>query len=401
MIRTAFLAVALLASPAIAAPDKALLAAARGEAPKVAGTLERLVTIETGTGDAEGMAAMGKYLEARFVALGATVERVKPLPGTAGDIIVARKVGTGHGNLLLIAHMDTVYQRGALARAPFRIDGDRAYGPGVADDKSGIAVILHTLPLLKSRDFKTLTIAVNTDEEAGSVGTGPIITEIARGKDLVLSFEPSGRPEMLIRGTWATNTVTVTIKGKASHAGVAPEQGINALVEAANIMLKTRDLDLGPGKRRFNWTIISQQRGVRNIIPDNAVLVGDLRTESLAETDAFRVELTNRLATPSLPGAEVKIVVKPNRPAFTASPANIKLIERARDIYAEAGGTIGIGDRWGGTDAGYASISGVPVIEALGLPGYGYHSGDAEFVYLDAVPQRLYLAAALIREHGR
>ena len=95
------------------------------------------------------------------------------------------------------------------------------------------------------------------------------------------------------------------------------------------------------------------------------------------------------------------LVVKPNRPAFTASPANVRLIERARDIYAEAGGTIAIGDRWGGTDAGYASISGVPVIEALGLPGYGYHSGDAEFVYLDAVPRRLYLTAALIREFGR
>ena len=393
---------ALLANPALAAPDRALFAAAGLEAARVTATLEQLVNIETGTGDVEGMAAMGALLEARFAALSAKVERVKPLAGTIGDIIVARLAGRGRGNLLLIAHMDTVYQRGALARAPFRVDGARAYGPGIADEKSGIAVILHTLPLLRARDFKTLTIAINTDEETGSVGSGAIITELSRGKDAVLSFEPTAMPEALLRGTAGTNTVTVTIKGKAAHAGTAPEQGINALVEAAEVIRRTTDLDLGPGKRRFNWTMISQERGVRNIIPDAIVLNGDLRTASLADTDAFRTEIAARLAVPSLAGALVTVEVKAKRPGFTATPASALLIERARRIYADLGAPIAVLERWGGgTDAGYAAMAGVPVIEALGLPGYGYHTGDAEYVFLDAVPRRLYLTAELIRQLGR
>ena len=402
MRRIALIVAVLLANPARAAPDKALLDAAGAQVSQLTATLEQLVNIETGSGDAEGLAAAANYLGARFAALGANVERIKPLPGTVGDILVARMAGTGRGNLLLIGHMDTVYQRGALARVPFRLEGARAYGPGIADDKGGLAVILHALALLGPRDFKTLTIAINPDEETGSKGSGAIITELARGKDAVLSFEPTGIAETFLRGTSGTNTVIVTITGKSAHAGVSPEQGINALVEAAEVIRKTKDLDLGPGKQRFNWTVINQQRPVRNIIPDSVVLSGDLRTASVTDIDAFRSEIAKRLALPTLAGAQVSVEVRVNRPPFTATSAGNLLIDRARAIYADLGAAIEVKDRWGGgTDAGYAALAGVPVIEALGLPGYGYHTGDAEYVSLDAVPRRLYLTAELIRQIGR
>ncbi|WP_164157311.1 glutamate carboxypeptidase [Sandarakinorhabdus rubra] len=398
---------ALAQSPVKAAkPDAALLKAATAEAPSVTGTLKSLVEIETGTGDAEGMAAMGQYLEGRFTALGGRVERLKPTGGVVGDIIVARWRGTGKGKLLLIAHMDTVYQRGALARAPFRVEdgpqGPLAYGPGISDDKSGIAVILHTLPLLSQRDYAELTVAINTDEERGSLGSGATITELARGQTAVLSFEPNGMPERLTRGTSATNTVIVTIKGKASHAGSNPEGGINALTEAAHVIAATKDLDRGPGNRRFNWTVLEQQRGVRNIIPDDITLIGDLRTASIAQTDEFRAELLERLKTPSIPGAVVKAEVRVNRPPFTATEGSNALITAAQEIYAGLGRGFIVNERGGGgTDAGYASLAGVPVIESLGLPGFGAHTTSAEYVYLEAVPRRLYLAASLIRRLGR
>lgn len=393
----------LLAAPAAAKVDPALLKAATAEAPAVTGTLEALVNIETGSGDAEGLAAMASYLEAQFKARGATVERRPSLPGTVGDIVIARLTGTGTGRLLLLAHMDTVYQRGELAQAPFKVEDGKAYGPGIADDKSGIAVILHALKLLKPGDYKTLTISINADEERGSVGSGPLITELARGHDHVLSFEPTTRPERLLRGTSGTNTVSVRISGKASHAGMAPEQGINALVEAAHVIAVTRDLDQGPGKLRFNWTVIDQSpKGVRNIIPDDIAMIGDLRTSTPEQFEAFKAELTRRLATPLLAGAEVKLEVRVNRPPFTATPASDALIARARAIYADLGQRLEVEPRsGGGTDAGYAAIAGVPVIEALGLPGFGYHTGAAEYVFLDAVPRRLYLAAEMIRQLGR
>ena len=204
-------ACALLATTALAAPkpDATLLKAATAEAPAITATLKSLVEIETGTGDAEGMASMGRYLESAFTARGATVARMQPTGGVAGDIIVARWKGNGKGKLLLIAHMDTVYQRGALARAPFKLmdspQGPLAYGPGISDDKSGIATILHTLPLLTAKDYAELTVAINTDEERGSLGSGTTITELAKGMTAVLSFEPTSMPERLTRGTSATN----------------------------------------------------------------------------------------------------------------------------------------------------------------------------------------------------
>jgi glutamate carboxypeptidase len=401
-------ACALLATTALAAPkpDAALLKAATAQAPAVTATLKSLVEIETGTGDAEGMAAMGQYLAAALTARGGAIERVKPTGGVVGDIIVARWKGTGKGKLLLISHMDTVYQRGALARAPFRLAdsaaGPLAYGPGISDDKGGIATILHTLPLLTPRDYAELAVAINTDEERGSQGSGTIITELSKGMAAVLSFEPTGMPERLTRGTSATNTVIVTIKGKASHAGGAPEAGINALVEAAHIIASTKDLDRGQGNRRFNWTVVEQQRGVRNIIPDDVTLIGDLRTSNMAQYDEFKAELLDRLKAPSVPGAQVAAEVRMNRPPFTATAASNALIEEARAIYATFGKELAVTERGGGgTDAGYAALAGVPVIESLGLPGYGAHTTQAEYVFLEAVPRRLYLAASLIRRLGR
>lgn len=394
---------ALMATPALAAPNKALLAAANAEAPRVTGTLEQLVNIETGTTDAQGMAAMGNYLEGRFKALGASVERIKPTGNAKGDIIVAKLQGTGKSNLLLIGHMDTVYLHGALAKAPFRVEDGKAFGPGIADDKGGLAVILHALPLLKPSDFGTITVAINTDEEMSSSGSGAIITELSRGKQAVLSFEPTAIPEGTITGTSSSQRIIATITGKAAHAGNAPEQGINALVEAASVIAKTKDLDQGPGKLRFNWTVVTQDPpGVINIIPDTIFLAGDLRISTDAERDAFVAEITRRVAMPTVPGAKVEVKIILGRPVYTADAASMALINRAVAIYGDIGEKLAVLPRvGGGTDAGYAQRAGVPVIEALGLPGFGYHSKAAEYVYLEAVPRRLYLTAELIRQLGR
>ncbi len=404
----------LLAQPAglpkqppvkVGKPDAALLKAAAAEAPATLATLEKLVKIESGSYDTDGLAAIGALLEAELKARGATVERIKGKPGTRADIIVGRFTGTGKGKLLLLSHMDTVYTRGQLAETPWRVADGKAFGPGIADDKSGLAVILSTLKLLKPADYGQITVAFNPDEEIGSIGSGDRITELARGMTAVLSFEPTlATPaEGLIAGTSGTNVVIAHIEGKAAHAGNNPELGHNALVEAAHVIAVTKDLDQGPGKRRFNWTQVTQDGGARNMIPDDITLVGDLRDISDERVRAFEAELKARVATPAVPGTKVNVTVQINRPAFTADAAGLKLIERARSIYQEAGGPdlFVLPRTGGGTDAGFAARAGVPVLEALGLPGFGYHSSAEEYVVIDAIPRRLYLATRLIRELGR
>ncbi|OYQ37477.1 hypothetical protein CHU93_00500 [Sandarakinorhabdus cyanobacteriorum] len=209
--------------------------------------------------------------------------------------------------------------------------------------------------------------------------------------------------EILAIGTSGTNSVEVHVAGKAAHAGAAPEQGISALEEAAHIITVTRDLDLGPGRRRFHWTQVMQTGGARNMIPDSITLRGDLRDISDANVRQFEVELHKRLAVPEAPGAKVTVNVHINRPAFTADAAGLRLIALAQQHYRDAGGPeLRVVPRLGGgSDAGFAGRAGVPVIELLGLPSFGAHSSGDEYVLIDAIPRRLYLAAALIRTVGR
>jgi glutamate carboxypeptidase len=405
-------AIAALLAAAFAAPaawsqtrDDALLKAATAEQPAVVKTLERLVNIETGTGDAEGMASAGKYLEDELKALGFTVTRSKSAGIVVGDNIVGKLQGKGGKNILLLSHMDTVYLKGILAKAPFRVEGDKAYGPGIADDKSGNAVVLHSLKLLKARgfqDFGTITVLFNTDEEKGSFGSRNLIQEEAKSADYILSFEPtSAGKEIMSLGTSGIAYVQANIKGKASHAGAAPELGVNALVEASDLVLRTMDIDDKSKNLRFNWTI-AKAGAVSNIIPDSAVLNADVRYARNEDFEAAMKTLEARAQKTKVPGAEVKIMVTRGRPAFDAGEGGRKLVDKAVAYYKEAGGTMELEERTGGgTDAAYAALSGKPVIESLGLPGFGYHSDKAEYVMIDAIPRRLYMASKLIMDLGQ
>ncbi len=401
----AALGTALLAPAAFAQKrDNVLFDAATAEQPAVLKTLETLVNIETGTGDAEGLAAAGNYLEGELKSLGFTVTRHKSAGIVVGDNIVGKLKGRGGKNLLLISHMDTVYLKGTLAKAPFRVEGNKAYGPGIADDKGGNAVILHTLKLLKTygfREFGSITVLFNTDEEKGSFGSRDLIQEEAKAADYVLSFEPTAAErESLSLGTSGIAYVQANIKGKASHAGAAPELGINAVVEASDLVLRTMDIDDKAKGLRFNWTII-KGGAVNNIIPDSATVNADVRYARNEDFDVAMKTLEERAQQKKVPGADVSIVVTRGRPAFNAGEGGRLLIDKAVGYYKEAGGTLQIDERTGGgTDAAYAALSGKPVIESLGLPGFGYHSDKAEYVMVDAIPRRLYMATRMIMDLG-
>lgn len=383
--------------------DDALLATATAEQPAVVKTLERLVNIETGTGNAEGMTAMAQLLEDELKALGATVTRSKAEGNVVGDNLVGVIKGKGGKKLMLMAHMDTVYVKGTLAKAAFRVEGARAFGPGIADDKGGIAVVLHTLKLLKAKGFDgfgQITVVFNTDEERGSFGSRTLIREQAKQHDYVLSFEPTlAMKEMLTLGTAGIVYYKVNIKGLAAHAGANPELGVNAMVEASDLVLRTMDLDNKDRDLRFNWTV-GKSGEVSNIIPDQADIEANIRYARKSDLDGLLKTLEERIqGKKRLPKSEIKITVDYGRPAFEAGAAGKVLVDKAVAIYKELGADMTVVDRTGGgTDAAYAALDGTPVIESLGLPGFGYHSNQAEYVMIDAIPRRLYLASRMIMD---
>jgi glutamate carboxypeptidase len=412
------------ASPTVAAPrNDALWNAATAAKPATIETLKSLVNIETGSTNAEGMAAMTNYLDAQLKSMGASTVRSKAISSaanpTVGENIYGVIKGTGSKKILMIAHMDTVHVKGTLAKLPWRIETgtekvktpageverafERAYGPGIADAKGGVATILHTARLLQSqgfKDFAQITMMFNTDEEIGSWGSKDLIQKLASEHDVTLSYEPTSAVpgEVMILAASGSVSVTVNIKGKSAHAGAEPEKGVNALVEMSDFVISTMGLDNKDKALRFNWTVAKSGQ-VTNIIPDAASITATLRYLDPADRDAALAKLKERAANAKLAGSEITLVVPPFRPSFIADAAGKALVNKAVEIYKEVGGRIFVVPvTGGGTDAAFAALSGKPVLEALGLPGFGYHSNVEEYADIGAIPRRLYLSSRLIMD---
>lgn len=395
----AAVAFCLAASVARAEPDAALLAAARVEQAATLDTLRALVAFDSGSGDGVGIRRIADIAEARLKALGFATERSDAKP-SAGVNVVGRLDGKGTKRLLLLAHMDTVYLDGTAARQPFRIDGNRAYGVGIADDKAGIAVVLHALKLLVDAgfgDFGRITVLFNGDEERGSPGSSGLIMTLASEADAVLSFEGTGIDRESIRtGTSGITRVTVTVTGRASHAGAAPERGVNALVEAADLVLRTQDIDDRAKGLRFNWTV-ERAGDVPNVVPDRASVEADVRYQREADLDAALAKLDAAVAHRRLPDAKLDVAVVRGRPPMVPTDGARRIVGLAQAIYREIGLTLDeSGGGGGGTDAAYAAKTSSAVVESMGLPGAGAHANTEEYVLVDRIPARLYLAAELI-----
>ncbi|MDT6961141.1 M20/M25/M40 family metallo-hydrolase [Cupriavidus sp. SZY C1] len=390
--------------------EPALLDAARAAQPAVVQSLKDMVSIESGSANIAGLTRMADYVTQRLQAAGAKVERL-PMTTSAAPMVKATLTGTGKRRIMLIGHMDTVYPAGILATQPIREDGNRLYGPGIADDKGGLAVILHALDILKAqgwKDYAQITVLLNPDEEIGSQGSGETIATLAAQHDVVLSCEPNvaksvAKSESLLLAAAGTATATMQVKGRASHAGAAPELGRNALLELAYQMQQTRDTARQIPGAQLNWTQ-ARTTGPLNQIPESASATGDVRVTVGGAAQKLQAALQEKVAAGHLiPDTQTTVAMEEGRPAYVADARSRQLAARAQQIYAELDGRqlILIPGTGGGTDAGFAGRSGKAVVlESFGLSGFGYHARD-EYVELDSIVPRLYLMTRMLQEIGK
>jgi glutamate carboxypeptidase len=410
-----FALLCFILSNATAQPVEPVLAQARAEKGPLLETLKELVSIESGSRDFEGLEKIGNAVAARFKQLGAQVERVEPsdiykmedTPERIGRMVRATFAGNGKKRILLIAHMDTVYPRGLLEKQPFRVEGDRAYGLGIADDKQGIAVIVHTAAMLRAlgfRDYGTLTVLINADEELSSPGSRALLTRLGAEHDATLSFEASrAESDKIALATAGIASVTLRVYGKASHAGSAPERGVNALYELSHQILQTRDLSNPETGLKMNWTV-SRAGMSRNVIPPAAEAVADVRVLRVADYDRIEEAVRSRIKKQLIPEAKVEMSFERRRPPLEASAASVAVAKHAQAIYQELGMDL-VADavaEGGGTDAAFAALkTNNAVLERFGLRGFGAHSSDDEYVLVSSIEPRLYLAARLIMDLAR
>jgi glutamate carboxypeptidase len=378
--------------------DEPLLALARAKQAAVVSDLATLVNLDSGTDDAAGLGRVAGFVARRLRALGANVE-VRPAPPSAGQLVQATFHGTGTQKLLLLAHLDTVFSRGEAARRPFRVEGTRAFGPGVADDKGGVALILAALALARERGLRayaTLTVLFDPDEEKGSPGSRALIGALAADADTVLSFEPPDA-ERVIVATSGIALVELDVKGRASHAGSAPEQGRNAALELAHQMLLLKDLGDENQGTTVNFTLL--RGGERtNIIPDHAHATADMRFSNPAEVERVERDARRLSAARLVPETEVSVKVDPRRPPLPQNPASDRVALLARRIDAGLGRALEPVAMRYGTDAGLAFRAGEAtpaVLEGLGVVGAGLHSAD-EWADLESIVPRLYLTLRLL-----
>lgn len=376
-----------------------LLAQAKAEQPAYLETVKQLVAVDTGTGQQAGLSTVSQMLVERLKALGAEVSS-RPATPSAGDNIVGTLKGQGSKDFLLMVHYDTVFAEGTAAERPFRIDDSRAYGPGVADAKGGVAMILHALELLRDQqfdDYGTITVLFNPDEEMGSKGSKSIIAELARQHDYVFSYEPPDR-DAVTTATNGINAVMLEVRGKSSHAGSAPEDGRNAVMELAHQLTQLRDLGDADKGTTVNWTLIDGGEK-RNIIPDQATAEADMRYSDLGETERVLADGRRIIENRLIDDTRVELRIDKGRPPLADNPGSRRLAETAQRLYGEIDQDIEpIAMRFG-IDAGYAYVpdSDKPaVLETMGVVGAGLHSED-EYLELASIAPRLYLSTAMIR----
>jgi glutamate carboxypeptidase len=405
------IALALTATAAHAAPVADVHALAQKEQQPLLDTLRDLVNIESGSKDIEGLNKIAERIAGQLKGLGGAVEILQPAdihrlddtPAKVGPAVQAVFKGAGSAKIMLIAHMDTVYLKGMLKDQPFRVDGDKAYGLGIADDKQGIAVIIHSVALLQKLNFNnygTLTVLINGDEEISSPGWRSTITRLAAEQDAVFSFEGGGLDGTLRLATSGIGSAYLTVHGKASHAGSRPEGGINALYELSHQLLQMKDLSKPEQGLKLNWTVASAGTN-RNVIPAEATAQADARALKVSDFDSLEKALQDKIKNRLLPDAKVDLKFEVRRPPLEPSDAARRVTAHGKAIYQELGIALNVAEKatGGGTDAAFAALKARgAVVEGMGLSSFGAHSNDAEYVLIDSIVPRLYLTTRLIMD---
>ena len=380
--------------------DRNVLAKAEQYRVEALQLLERLVNIDSGTGNEGGLNQVGFIVIDALNKLGAHVETVSAAPALSNNI-VATWTGSGKTRILLMAHMDTVFKEGTATARPFHIKDGRAYGPGVMDDKGGIVAALYAMKILQQLGFKNygqVTLLLNTNEETGSTGSRGLIERLARQHDVTLNLEPGRPADGLVVQRKGSGTAQVEVKGKAAHAGVAPESGRNAAYEVAHQVLQLGKLGDAQKQTTVNFTVV-KAGDAKNVIPDQASALADVRVAVPEEFDRVERDLARVSANKLIPDTEVKTSLARGFPPMPKNPASDKLAALAQSIYGEIGRKLTLEASGGAADASLSAGAGTPTLDGFGIVGGNIHTPE-EYAEVDSVVPRLYLLARMIMEMG-
>jgi len=354
------------------------------------------VEIESPSGDAEGSREVVSFLAQAAGQISAvdSIERIAA--ADFGEHLRIRAFSTHHdaAPILLLGHTDTVHPRGSINARPWQSDANRIYGPGVFDMKSNCVLALEILRALNATVTQPapITLLLTCDEESGSPSGRALVEAEAKNARAVLVMEPSasgGRAKTARKGT---GMFTIEVQGRAAHAGLDPEKGVNAVLELARQTVRLHELN-DPAKGT-NVTVTMFGGGTAsNVVPAQATAEVDLRFTSLDLGAAVESDILTAKAF----DARAQIIVHGgiNRPPLERSESVVALYQRARQIAGLLDFDLGEASVGGGSDGNFAAALGVPVLDGLGIDGDGAHA-DHEHIITDNIATRGSMLAGLI-----
>jgi glutamate carboxypeptidase len=365
--------------------------------------LESMVNIDCGSYTPTGVNLIADMMETSFRELGWATERRPHTPAERqnqlGDLLVARLPGANPGGrrVLLIGHMDTVFDPGTAAERPFAVRDGRATGPGVSDMKGGLLTGKYAVTCLQRSgfdDFAQIVYACNPDEEIGSPFSGPHIRELAKEMDACFVLEGARENGDIVSARKGVADVRVTYHGRAAHAGVEPDRGRSATLQAAHSTIAMHDLNgRWPGVT-VNVGVISG--GTRpNVVAPECELEVDMRAENAAAFDEAVAELQRVAENTVVPDVTAEFVLKAGFPPMEKTDAIGRLAEQAKKLGAAIGIALNDASTGGASDANPIAGMGIPVLDGLGPIGGDDHS-PSEWLDLGSIAPRVALLAALI-----
>ncbi len=365
--------------------------------------------INTGTGNLEGLARQAGVLADALAALPGEVKLVEPGAVTTVDA-AGHEVAKAHGKhlvlrvrpeaerrILLTGHMDTVFPSDHPFQQQRQIDADTLNGPGLADMKGGIAVILHALTAFERSEGAAALgydVMINSDEETGSLSSAALIAELARGKHAALTYEPAALPDgTLAHARGGSGNYSVVVTGKSAHAGRNPQEGRNAIVAASDLAVRLKAL--GHGGLSVNPARI-EGGSANNVVPDHAVLRFNIRPRTTEAAQQFEQDFKS-LMDDIESRHEVRLmrhggITRPPKPVDARAQ---KLFDLVKTCGEALGQPIGWQPSGGVCDGNNIAACGVPVVDTMGVRGGAIHSPD-EFMIVSSLPERAALSALVL-----
>ena len=390
---------AMLPSTPTAAELDALRSALAADLPAYLADLERLVNIDCGSYTPDGVDEIGLFVAAFLEGLGAQVE-IRPDPaGRLGATVVATFNGRAEApRALLIGHLDTVFDPGTAAERPFRMDDDTAFGPGVTDMKSGLLAGLYALKAIVAErgglPFERLVFIANPDEEIGSPTSTPHIREVAADSDVALVLECARANGDIVSARKGIVDLRMTVHGRAAHAGVEPEKGRSAILEAARIV---DDLHALNGR----WPGVTVNVGViaggsrPNVVAERCSIEVDLRAPEREALEIAEAEIRRIAEATEVPDTVVELAEMARWWPMERLVRSGRLVEHAQAVAGALGFEIADASTGGASDANTTSGMGVPSLDGLGPIGGNDHA-PTEYVDVDSIVPRTTLLAGLL-----